>query len=245
MISSLKNHPFAVEAFFESSTVLTFAVPKEQIQNLIPKCLQLDTFQDKWAFVAVAMVQTKSLRPKGFPKFMGNDFFLIGYRVFVRYTTNAGKNLRGLYILKSETDKKKMEVLGNTFTHYNYTTTDINQFEKEKTKEFSSTKSNFKLLLDKTAEDISLPEDSPFADWKKARRYAGPLPFTFTYNEKTKEVLIIEGVRQNWKPSPVKVIDYNFEFLKKINLQNPVLANAFVIKNIPYHWKKGKIELWK
>jgi uncharacterized protein YqjF (DUF2071 family) len=245
MLSFLKNHPFAVEAFFESSTVLTFAVPKEQIENLIPECLQLDTFQNKWAFVAVAMVQTKDLRPNGFPEFIGNDFFLIGYRIFVRYTTNAGKNLRGLYILKSETNKKKMEFMGNIFTHYNYTTTDIQQTEQDKTKEISSNKSNFKLTIDKTEEDISLPEYSPFADWKEARRYAGPLPFTFTYNKETKEVLIIEGVRQNWTPSPIKVIDYDFEFLETIKLQNPILANAFVIRNIPYHWKKGKIELWK
>lgn len=73
------------------------------------------------------MVQTKSLRPKGFPKILVNDFFLIGYRVFVRFTHQAGKNLRGLYILKSETDKKKMEFFGNIFTRYNYTTTDIHQ----------------------------------------------------------------------------------------------------------------------
>lgn len=71
----LKNHPFAVEAYFESSMVLTFAVPKEHLQQLIPERLQLDTFQDKWAFIAVAFVQTKHLRPKGFPQFMGNDFF--------------------------------------------------------------------------------------------------------------------------------------------------------------------------
>lgn len=245
MLSFLKNHPFAVESFFESSTVLTFAVPKEQLQNLIPECLQLDTFQEKWAFVAVAMVQTKELRPKGFPKFMGNNFFLIGYRVFVRYTSSTGKNLRGLYILKSETDKKKMEFMGNIFTHYNYTTTDINHSETNGTKVLSSIKSNFKLTLDQAEQEVSLPENSPFADWKEARRYAGPLPFTFTYNKETKEVLIIEGVRQNWTPSPVKVIDYKFEFLNTIKLQNPILANAFVIRNIPYKWKKGKIDLWK
>jgi uncharacterized protein YqjF (DUF2071 family) len=245
MLSFLKNHPFAVESFFESSTVLTFAVPKEQLQNLIPECLQLDTFQDKFAFVAVAMVQTKKLRPKGFPKFMGNNFFLIGYRIFVRYTSNAGKNLRGLYILKSETDKRKMEFMGNIFTHYNYTTTDINQSETDGTKELYSIKSNFKLTLDQAEQDVSLPENSPFSNWKEARRYAGPLPFTFTYNKETKEVLIIEGVRQNWTPSPLKVIDYDFQFLDTLKLQNPILANAFVIRNIPYQWKKGKIELWE
>ena len=245
MLSFLKNHPFAVEAFFESSLVLTFAVPKEELKTYIPECLQLDTFNDKWAFVAIAMVQTKDLRPKGFPKFMGNDFFLIGYRVFVRYENNAGKNLRGLYILKSETDKKKMELMGNIFTHYNYTTTDILQKEQINSKEISSIRSKFKVTIDKAEGDIALPENSPFADWKEARRFAGPLPFTFTYNATTKEVLIIEGVRQNWTPNPIKVIDYDFEFLKSLKLENPKLANAFIIKNIPYYWKKGKIELWK
>ncbi len=245
MLSFLKNHAFAVEAYFESSLVFTFAVPKEQLQQLIPECLQLDTFEDKWAFVAIAMVQTKDLRPKGFPKFMGNDFFLIGYRVFVRYTNNAGKSLRGLYILKSETNKRKMELIGNIFTHYNYTTTDIRQFEQKDKKEISSVNSKFKVLLKKTEEEISLPEHSPFTDWKEARRFAGPLPFTFTYNKESKEVLVIEGVRQNWKPNPVKVIDYNFDFLNSLKLENHILANAFIIENIPYYWKKGKKEVWK
>lgn len=245
MLSFLKNHPFAVEAYFESSLVLTFAVPKEQLQELIPECLQLDSFQDKWAFVAMAMVQTKDLRPKGFPKFMGNSFFLIGYRIFVRYTNNAGKNLRGLYILKSETDRKKMEFLGSLFTRYKYTTTDITQIEQENTKVISSIKSGFKITLDKTEEDISLPEHSPFADWKEAKRFAGPLPFTFSYNPENKEVLIIEGVRQNWTPKPVRVLDYHVDFLSSLKLENPILANAFVIQNIPYYWKKGKKEVWK
>ncbi|MEO5967960.1 MAG: DUF2071 domain-containing protein, partial [Ferruginibacter sp.] len=190
MASFLKNHPFAVEAFFESSLVLTFAIPKEHLETLIPECLQLDTFNNKWAFIAIAMVQTKNLRPKGFPKILGNDFFLIGYRIFVRYKNEAGKNLRGLYILKSETDKKKMECLGNIFTHYNYSTTDITHNENENFLEISSSKSKFKISIDKIQGEISLPENSPFADWKEARRFAGPLPFTFTYNSISKEVLI-------------------------------------------------------
>jgi len=245
MFSFLKNHPFAVEAHFESSVVITFAVLKEQLEPLIPECLQLDIFQDKWAFIAVAMVQTKDLRPKGFPKFMGNDFFLIGYRVFVRYTNKAGKRLRGLYILKSETDTKKMEILGNTFTHYNYTTTHITQSDQNDLKEIKSTTSNFKITLNTAQDDNLLPENSPFTNWKEARRYAGPLPFTFTYNTRTKEVLIIEGVRQHWKPKPITVSNYEFSFLKTLNLDNVILANAFIINDIPYRWKKGKKELWK
>lgn len=246
MLSFLKNHPFPVEAFFKRSLVITFAIPKEQIQGLIPGCLQLDTFNDHYAFIAIAMVQTKDLRPKGFPKLLGNDFFLVGYRVFVRYTNNAGKNLRGLYILKSETDKRKMQFFGNLLTHYNYTTTDIQELEQNGIVRISSATSNFSLEYKNPIKDnIPLPKDSPFADWKEARRFSGPLPFTFTYNARAKEVLIIEGVRENWKPNPVKIIKYNFSFLDDLKLDNVRLANAFIINDIPYYWKKGKIEKWK
>jgi uncharacterized protein YqjF (DUF2071 family) len=242
---SLKNHPFAVETFFESSLVLTYAVPKDELKNLIPECLELDTFNNEWGFVAVALVDTKNLRPKGFPKFMGNDFILIGFRVFVRYTTNEGKRLRGLYILKSETNKKKMSFWGNIFTHYNYTTTDIALSKENGKITISSLKSDLDIEAITNKAEVALPQGSPFKDWKEARRFAGPLPFTFTYNKKTKEVLIIEGVRENWTPKPAEVSTNNIGFLNQMAFKGIVLANTFLIEHIPYYWKKGKIEIWK
>lgn len=244
MSSFLKSHPFAVEAFFESSLVLAFAIPKKQIEHLIPECLELDLFEDKWAFIAIAMVQTKALRPKGLPEFLGNDFFLIGYRVFVRYKNNAGRSMRGLYILKSETDKLKMELIGNFFTHYKYAKTDISNTVENDLITVKSDKSAFRIVVRNSDEDVPIPEQSPFADWKQARKFAGPMPYTFTYDKAAKEVLIIEGVRQNWKPKAVEVIDYEIAFLDKMNLDGVVLANAFIIENIPYYWKKGRTEIW-
>jgi hypothetical protein len=240
----LKNHPFGVEAFFESSLVLTFAVPKEELVSFIPAHLTLDTFKDEWAFIAVAMVQTKGLRPKGFPSFIGNDFFLIGYRIFVRYTNKDGRRLRGLYIIKSETDKKKMAFFGNLFTHYNYTTTDISQTLKDGRRILSSVKSNFEVVIADVERRAELPPTSPFTEWKEARRFAGPLPHTFTYNEAEDAVLIILGIRQNWNPKPVQIKSYRFDFLDSLNLKGIVLANAFEIKNVPYHWEKGRLEKW-
>ncbi len=247
MLSFIKNHPFAVEAFFDKSIVITFAIPKEEAIPLIPECLLPDLLEDKWAFIAAAMVQTRQLRPKGFPPWMGNDFFLIGYRIFVRYINQAGKRWRGLYILKSETNKKKMEIAGNIFTHYNYTSTDIIHSENSGIIKISSQKSDFNISLKRAAADetIPLPSHSPFASWKEARRFAGPLPFTFTFNKSKKEVLIIEGVRQHWQPVPVQVLEHHFGFLNTLNISDPVLANAFIVENIPYYWKKGRTEQWK
>jgi hypothetical protein len=245
MMNFLKNHPFAVETYFDNSIVLSYAIAKEEVHDLIPECLELDTLDDKWAFIALAMVNTKQLRPQGFPKFLGNNFFLIGYRVFVRYTDSRGKRLRGLYILKSETNKSKMSFFGNIFTHYNYTTTDIEYLQTEEGLNIRSDKSGLDVLIKSGLPDVPLPLNSPFNDWKEARRFAGPLPFTFTYNQEKKEVLIIEGVRQNWKPEPIQVLKDGVGFLKDKGFKNIHLANGFVVSNVPYSWKKGRVEQWK
>lgn len=243
MLPFLKNHPFAVEAYFTKSIVITFAVPKEDIIHLIPECVTPDTYNNKWAFVAIAFVQTKGLRPKGFPAFSGNSFFLAGFRIFVRYTNSKGKTLRGLYILQSQTDKYLMQLLGNTFTHYNYTTADFKLTEKDDFISVTSYKASIDVTVQTTAGH--LPHSSPFTDWNVARKFAGPLPYTFSYNTKNKEVTIVKGVRDNWKPQPLQVSNCKVKFMENHVFRNAVLANAFILKDIPYEWEKGVVELWK
>ncbi|WP_290790426.1 DUF2071 domain-containing protein [Flavihumibacter sp. UBA7668] len=245
MFNYLKSHPFAVEAFFESSVVLTYALPKLELNHLIPPCLELDLHENQWGFIAVAMVQTKRLRPKGFPAFLGNDFFLIGYRVFVRYTTSTGKKMRGLFILRSETNKKWMELLGSIFTHYNYRTASIIMDEKRETTTISAASSGLLVEFCRDQPDVALPTNSPFSNWKEARRFAGPLPYTFSYLKEEGKVLIIEGIRSNWIPVPLKILHTKVDFLEELNLNGAVLANAFEIRDIPYYWKKGRKDTWK
>ncbi len=258
MLDFLKSHPFAVEAHFERSTVLTFALRPAQLRPLVPPCLELDMLDGHTAFLAVALVQTTGLRPAGFPRWLGRDFFLIGYRVFVRFTTPAGKRLRGLFILKSETDRRAMELVGNLFTHYNYATTDLSQTVPAPGRHrISSRGSGLDIeFADQPAAQASaavgssapppaavpLPAGSPFADWAQARRFAGPLPFTFTHLPRQNAVLLIEGRRENWQPRPLEIISQRVDFLGQFASPAPVLASAFTVENIPYMWRKGRLE---
>ncbi|MGI4863217.1 MAG: DUF2071 domain-containing protein [Janthinobacterium lividum] len=244
MLSWLKTHPFAVEAFFERSLVLTFAAPAAEIQALLPAPLRPDTWQDKWGFLAVALVQTRHLRPKGWPALLGQDFCLVGYRAFVRYTTPAGKRLRGLYILRSETDRRRMALLGNVFTHYGYVTTDINLTDTSGGLLATSRQGDFRIQTAAPGPETALPAGSPFASWAEARRFAGPLPFTFSVEAAARRVVIIEGVREHWQPAPVAVEQAHVGFLQHLPLSQLVLANAFLLRDVPYWWKKGRTELW-
>ncbi|PJJ59563.1 DUF2071 domain-containing protein [Hymenobacter chitinivorans] len=241
----LAHHPFGVEARLTRTTVLTYAVPAAALQRLIPECLTLDTLDDTWGFVAVALVQTRELRPAGLPAWLGHSFFLIGYRVFVRYTTRAGKRLRGLYILQSQTDKVKMQWLGNLFTSYGYSTIDIRQAAAEGQLHFDSTKANLAIAVELLAADEpALPAGSPFSSWQQARRFAGPLPFTFSYDQARRQVVIVEGVREAWQPQPVRVLAAEVGFIQELGLSGCRLASAFTMTDIPYRWQKGRTEPW-
>ena len=119
MFTQLRRHPFPVRAHFRHSVVLTYAVEPELLRRHVPRGLELDEYNGV-GLLAIAMVQTSRLRPAGFPKFLGQDFFLAGYRVFVKYRDRTGRTLRGLRILRSYTDRRLMVAAGNVLTHYNY-----------------------------------------------------------------------------------------------------------------------------
>src|SRR5437667_3526525 len=118
MLHLLKRHSLPVVAFFRHSLVLTFAYPQGLLQPLLPPGLVLDTYKG-FGLLAIAMVQTMHLRLSFLPEYLGQDFFLSGYRIFARLDT-PGSSIRGLRILRSDTNKRLMVLAGNALTHYAY-----------------------------------------------------------------------------------------------------------------------------
>ena len=70
----LKQHPFPVTAYFDRVVAVSFAFPKNALRPLVPEGLEIDSYGE-FGFVTAALVWTRDLRPAGFPKFLGQDFF--------------------------------------------------------------------------------------------------------------------------------------------------------------------------
>lgn len=244
----LKRHPIPVVAHFRHSVVLTYALPRELLEPLLPPGLALDAFKG-FGFVAIAMVQTQVLRPAFLPAWLGQDCLLTGYRIFARYQTRAGRTLRGLRILRSDTDHRLMVFAGNRLTHYNYRRAEVKFRE-------AGQQLNIEIKTPHAEADLHvvghlhslpapLPVGSPFGDLREARLFAGPLPFTFDYEAETHAVVMIEGIRENWRPQPIRVevLKNTFFDSPPFNRTTPVLANAFHVENISYRWKRGVREV--
>jgi hypothetical protein len=243
MSQPLFRHPFAVEAYFKYSLVLAYAVPVDNVRELLPPYLEVDTFEERVGFIAAAFVDTRGLRPKGFPAILGRDFILAGYRIFVRYRDARGRRLRGLYILRSETNKTQMCLLGNLFTSYKYHHVPITFTSTPETLTIAAPNGlDVSAAISAPAGEVALPQDSPFSSWKEARRYSGPLPFTFSYHAPRSEMVLVEGVREGWQPRPVEIVRAHVPTIKTLGFSDYQLANAFLVSEIPYFWRAGVVE---
>jgi hypothetical protein len=233
-----------MQAYFEHVLVLTYAVAAAALQPLVKPGLALDTFED-YGFVAIAMVQTRSLRPKLAPRPLGRDFFLTGYRIFTRYRTPAGKLLRGLQILRSDTDSAFMVRWGNRLTHYGYRKADVDYRLNDGMLEIKihtpGGEADLHVRANLADGSAPLPQGSPFPDLVVARKFAGPLPFTFDYEPETNSIIRVQGVRRAWNPQTVAVQVLQNTFIEKEPFAggHPVLASAFHLAGVPYSWTKG------
>lgn len=247
MLHLLRRHPLPVVAFFEHCLVLTYALPAEALAPHIPPGLTVDT-HDGYGFVAAAFVQTVGLRPAFLPASCGQNFFLAGYRVFVKHRPNAGRTLRGLRILRSDADRRIMVRGGNLLTHYNYQLCAAEMSETPGELRVRVTTPQSAADVDVTTnlgeERGELPVGSPFESEHAARRFAGPMPYTFDYEPETRSIIRIKGVREDWSPRLVRVDvrALNFVLSGPLAEHGPVLASAFHVSRINYRWERGIVE---
>jgi hypothetical protein len=241
----LRRHLFPVVARFERVVAVSFAFPEHVLRPLVPPALEIDTYEG-FGFLTVAMVWTKKLRPAAFPNFLGQDFFLVGYRIFARLRDESGRRLRGLKIVRSETDKRRMVWLGNLMTGYRYRHVNLQIEEADagtrvETSLHDGTRT-LSLAFEAAKDSIPLPERSPFPDWHTARLFAGPMPCTFS-PEDDRCFVVIEGSRQDWVPHPVRVKNWHVSLFHESPLAGTeaILANAFQVEDVSYRWKKGRI----
>lgn len=245
LLYRLRRHPIPMAADFRHSLVITYAFESAVLEPLLPPGLVLDTFGG-FGFLAIALVDTCSMRPAGLPRAAGVDAHLAGYRIFTRL--RGAESLRGLRILRSETDRLPIARVGNLLTHYQYNLSRIAVEEEGPGRLHWNIDSRGKGAdLDVRADVDSTPpqppEESPFKDWRQARRFAGPLPYTFDYEAETNSIIRIEGVRRNWNPRPVTVDVGRCGFLEQgpFASARPRLANAFYVSSIAYEWKRGEV----
>jgi hypothetical protein len=112
-----------------------------------------------------------------------------------------------------------MQLFGNLPTHYHY---QRSHWLVQRTKQnyeiqvtTADVRADLHIKADLSKEPATLPADSPFRDFREARKFAGPLPFTFDYESQTHSIIRVQGIRQDWNPRPVSLTVHRNTFLEQ------------------------------
>jgi hypothetical protein len=70
MLYRLQRHALPIKAHFRTSLVLAYAVPAPVLRPFLPAGLTLDTYGNL-GFLAIALVETRDLRPSFVPARLG------------------------------------------------------------------------------------------------------------------------------------------------------------------------------
>ena len=200
---------------------------------LLPPGLVLETHGDS-AFLAIAMLETTGLRPPFAPRIVGRDFFLAGYRILARLEDlgSAATSLRGMFVLRSDTNKRLMVAGGNLLTHFRFSHAAVESSRSEGKLDVRiitpGREADLHVVADVAGAPANLPARSPFPSLADAREYAGPLPYTFDYEAETNSIIMVRGQRDDWHQQPVEVQVLENTLLNQPRFvkANPVLAKA-------------------
>jgi hypothetical protein len=103
----------------------------------------------------------------------------------VKHRDPAGRTRRGLHILRSDTDQRSMKLGGNLLTHYRHRLASINLRPTRDQLAVRIATPGAGVGLDVLArlsgQPAPLAPGSPFRSRRDARRFAGPLPWTFVH----------------------------------------------------------------
>jgi hypothetical protein len=242
VLQALRRHPLPMRTRFGHSLVLTYALPTAVLEPLLPPGLTLDTYGPH-GFVAVGVVSTRGLRPAQLPAGLGMDAVLTGYRIFTRFPTPGGKTMRGLYILRSDTGRVALVTVGNVLSAYRYhlgkvgLTVDGDTLTATVDSRDGGADLTVTADLASTRTGAPLPPGSPFPDAAAARRFAGPLPYTF--HAERDAIVVVKAHRSAWTPVPVTVQVTRCTFLQRPPFTGAVLAQAFHVADLDYGWHRG------
>jgi hypothetical protein len=153
--------------------------------------------------------------------------------------------MRGLWILRSDTDRRLMVLGGNLLTRYHYRLArmrlEVDGARLCATADSRDGRADLTVTADLAPPAAALPASSPFATLADARRFAGPLPYTFDYEARSESMIVVKAHRSRWRPEPVSVDVSRMTFFTDDRFRGatPVLANAFHVDDIDYGWRRG------
>jgi hypothetical protein len=204
---------------------------------LLPPEVEPVTYKDK-AFWNIVISELQSMRPLGFPRFVGVRYWHAAYRLYVKAKPKQGDaQIEGLYFLRSDCNSTFMRVSGNLLTKFNFHTSPITDTlaGNQRTLEILSSDLPAKAVLDYD-KPAMLSASSPFASLQEAKAFLKYKPQGISVERPgLLNVVRITRDEEAWRSKLVHVAEANFSFFAGKEV-TPELC--YEVEPIEYRWNR-------
>jgi hypothetical protein len=229
----------------EPCLLLTYRVAADAVRGLLPDGLALSTFRG-WAFWNVVLCRVLAMRPRGVPRCLGVDYSHVAYRLHVRAEAAGGRELDGLYFVRSDADRAWLARAGNVMTDLRFEASRIdwagdNQTMTVRVSNSPSGCGDADVTV-RLGTNISLPGDSCFDSPRSAAAFLKYRPLGLATDSTGRRLRLTEVLRndRDWHERPVAVERSRFAFFDRLKMPAMHLERAVTVAAIPYRWRLGR-----
>lgn len=231
-----RNGRLAITSTFFTNSILMYSCEPDDLQRLLCPGINVDVIGGR-GHLAVAFVDQRDFRPRGFPRRVGRDFFMVEYLAFVTYESSDGRQMRGLYLLQSDTPSTLACIGSRIFSHYRFRKIDLTIDETGNTRRFTSAKAGIDVTISLDTEADS--RDAPWADYAQLSK---PRSFNFQHLKRSNATLIIRGVLKGWTPRPATVLAADIALVDGLGIAFDGPPKAIEVDNVEYLWRNSRID---
>ena len=199
--SNSKDNKWVVSQKWSDVLFLTYAVPFEVIRELVPKELEIDTF-DGEAFVSIVPFFMSDVRFKVGPVLPFSKLWELNLRTYVKF-----KNRKGIYFLTLDANHFLGSLIANLFFHLPYRYRNISGMVNNQDYSFSSKES---LNLDAKIGKLVRPSD--FDEWA-VERYS-------LYTKYKSRIYRGDVSHKKWELYEIEELDLRDNFSSEFNLSS-------------------------
>jgi uncharacterized protein YqjF (DUF2071 family) len=221
-MSIFKKIPVKYMGELHNVKLVNFSVDISEVESLVPAGIKARSFNGR-AMISMVNVLLKNMRPSFVPSALCFSYRHVAFRLLVEDSDlNDGEN-KGIYFLRSFTDKPLIVLGGKMFTDYNLESAQI-----------KSTENMLELRQGDRFLTYALDETVVPARNEELYKVIGSVDRA--YSVLGSELRMVQIMREKWPIEPVECYHFQTNFFKTAKLEGAFRVNEV----IHYQWLPPK-----
>jgi uncharacterized protein YqjF (DUF2071 family) len=215
----LKNLPIKYVGELHDIRLVNFKVEKKEVQPLVPNQIKIRDFDGK-AMISMVDVKLKKMHPHFLPAFLHFEYRHVAFRLLVDDSKFNDGECKGIYFLKSFTNKPHIVLGGKMLTNYN-----LEKAEIEEKIDSVEIRKGGKHILYQRNDKPHLPTEN----LANLQKQIGAIDRAYAVQDG--DLTVTQIMREKWPIEPVECAFFKNTFFEKAELEGVFRVNEVIYYN--------------